>query len=219
MNGFLTFLKAVITGILTGLIVSIPLGPAGIESIKRTITIGFKKGFTVSIGALSADVTYMLLINCGLSNLLSANKKTEALFWIISGAILSLIGYSSIRKGEHVKSRNLKNQNLNSFFSGYFIVLTNPMTLSLWLTVSGTSIKAWQMVGRFYYITYMSSIVAGMVLWFAMLNFFAYKGIKFFSPSNTEKTSFLLKYLILGIGFAFILFGFVMFIRSLFLGG
>lgn len=219
MNGFLTFFKAVITGILTGLIVSVPLGPAGIESIKRTITIGFKKGFTVSMGALSADVTYMLLINCGLSNLLSANRKTEALFWIISGAILSLIGYSSIRKGEHVKSRNFKSQKSNSFFAGYFIVLTNPMTLSLWLTVSGTSIKAWQLAGRLYYITYMSSIVVGMILWFSMLNFFAYKGIKFFSPSNTEKTSFLLKYLILGIGFAFILFGFVMFVRSLFLGG
>jgi len=219
MNVFLTFLKALITGIITGLIVSVPLGPAGIESIKRTITTGYKKGLTVSIGALCADATYMLLINCGLSNLLSANKKTEALFWIISGTILSFIGYASIRKGEHAKSRNINPRQSNPFFAGYFIVLTNPMTPSLWLTVSGTAIKAWQMVGKVYYITYMASIMTGMVLWFAMLNFFAYKGIKFFSPSNTEKTSFLLKYLILGIGFAFILFGFVMFIRSLFLGG
>lgn len=219
MNGFITFLKALITGIFTGLIVSVPLGPAGIESIKRTITTGYKNGFTVSLGALSADLTYILLINCGLSNLLSANKKTEALFWVVSGAILSLIGYSSIRKGIHVKNKSIKPQKTNPFFAGYFIVLTNPMTPSLWLTVSGTSIKAWQMVGKFYYVTYITAIICGMILWFAMLNLFAYKGIKFFTPSNTEKTSYLLKYLILGIGLAFILFGFIMFIRSLFLGG
>lgn len=218
MYGFITFLKALVSGIFTGLIVSIPLGPAGIESIKRTITTGYKKGFTLSIGALCADATYMILINCGLSNLLSANKKTEALFWIISGALLSLIGYSSIKKGEHVKNINIKNRKSNSFLTGYFIVLTNPMTPSLWLTLSGTAIKAWHMIGKVYYITYMVSIMSGMILWFALLNLLAYKGIKFFSPSGTEKTNFILKYLILGIGFVFIIFGFFMFIRSLFLG-
>jgi len=219
MNCFLTFLKALVTGIFTGLIASIPLGPAGIESIKRTITKGYKTGFALSLGALSADATYLVLINCGLSNLLSANKKTEALFWIISGIILSLIGYSSIKKGAHPRNNNIRRKKSSPFLAGYFIVLTNPMTPSLWLTLSGTAIKAWQLVGKVYYITYMVSIMAGMVIWFAVLNLFAYKGIKFFSPSNTDKTSFLLKYLILGIGFAFVLFGFVMFIRSLFLGG
>lgn len=218
MHVFVTFLKALTSGIFTGLIVSIPLGPAGIESIKRTITTGYKKGFTLSIGALCGDATYMILINCGLAGLLSANKKTEALFWIISGIILSLIGYSSIKKGEHVKSINIESRKSNPFLTGYFIVVTNPMTPSLWLTVSGTTIKVWHTVGRLYYITYMTSIMAGMVLWFALLNLLAYKGIKFFSPSGTEKTNFILKYLILGIGFAFIVFGFFMFVRSLILG-
>ena len=59
MHVFVTFLKALTSGIFTGLIVSIPLGPAGIESIKRTITTGYKKGFTLSIGALCGDATYM----------------------------------------------------------------------------------------------------------------------------------------------------------------
>lgn len=212
MNDLITLLKALIMGFATGFVISIPLGPAGIESIKRTISKSFREGFTVSLGALSADVTYLLLINCGLSNLLSKNKKTESIFWIISGFILLLIGYLSLKEKKHsmlnIDIFKLNRFNSLPFLSGFLITFSNPMTPTLWLTLSGTAIRAWYYAGTVYYYTFIFSIISGMVFWFFLLNYAAYKGKHVFNLTSTDKASNLLKYIIIIIGAGFVLFGF-----------
>lgn len=212
MDKFIYILKSMLSGFSTGIVISIPLGPAGIESVKRTISKGYKEGFTVSLGALTADFTYLLLINCGLSSLLSKNKTTEALFWIICGFVLSYIGYCSVKsKGSKDTSFNfIKNSSLTSmpFMVGFLITFSNPLTLSLWLTLSGTVIRAWYYVGSIFYATFIISILAGMIAWFAGLNLVALKGMKVLPEEATKKTSLILMYLILVIGLGFVVFGF-----------
>ena len=211
---FLNILKAIFFGYITGFIISIPLGPAGIESVKRTISSGYKEGFSVSLGSLFADVVYIFLINCGLSSLLSKNKKTEALFWIISGLILCYIGYTSI-KNQSESMKFLPNR-LNSntsvslpFLSGFMITFSNPMTLSTWLFMSGTVIRAWYYVNLTCYYIFILSIMCGMVTWFALLNYFALKGVKILTPSTSRKTSVILMICIFFVGIIFTLFGFL----------
>lgn len=211
MNVIFKLLEAIILGFLTGLVISLPLGPAGIESIKRTISKSFKQGFIVSLGALTADMSYLSMINFGLYNLLNKNKKTECLFWIISGGILVIIGYFSLKdKNEPINDINIFSKiNLNSlpFLSGFLITFSNPMTPTLWITLSATWLRPWQYAGEPYYMTFILSILAGMIVWFALLNYFAYKGVQLLNLSTTHKASKLLKYVILGIGFAFMIFG------------
>lgn len=216
MDKFIDILKVILTGCFTGFVVSIPLGPAGLESVKRTISEGYKEGFAVSIGALSADVAYLMLINGGLSNLLSKNRKTEALFWIFSGLILSIIGYFQIRSKSSTggfKFNFFANSKVKSmpFLTGFLITFSNPMTPSLWLTLSGTVIRAWYYVGPIFYYTFIISIIAGMVAWFALLNLLALKGFKILNPNISKGTSNILKFSILVIGIAFLIFGIIKF--------
>lgn len=211
MLELINILKAIIFGFATGLVISVPLGPAGIESVKRTISRGYRVGFVVSLGAIGADMAYLLLINAGLSNLLAANKRTEALFWIVAGIILTIIGYVSYKskKGHKNSALNFfKNGSLGSmpFLTGFLITFTNPMTPSLWLTLSGTVIRAWYYVDLFSYYTFIFSILAGMITWFALLNYFALKGKQILKPSS-DKVSFLFEYINLIIGIGFIIFG------------
>jgi len=215
MHNFFNILKAIFTGLATGLVVALPLGPAGIESVKRTVSKDLKEGFVVALGAVAADVAYLLIINCGLSSLLSRNKTTEAFFWIISGLILFYIGYKSLNNNKIVSQDNcnkydqlLSKLSTLPFLAGFAITFTNPMTPSLWLTLSGTVIKAWQFNPLYYYI-FISSIIIGMLVWFLLLNCFAHKGMKVLTPSTSNKTSILLMLIIVGIGVLFVLFGFV----------
>lgn len=217
MDKFIDILKAILTGYFTGFVISIPLGPAGIESVKRTLSKGYKEGFSVSIGALSADVAYLLLINGGLSNLLSKNRKTEALFWIFSGLILSIIGYFQIKSKNSIggfKFNFFSNSKVKSmpFLAGFLITFSNPMTPSLWLTLSGTVIRAWYYVGPVFYYTFIISIITGMITWFAVLNLLALKGLKILSPNISKKTSNLLNFSIFVIGIFFVIFGIIKFI-------
>lgn len=213
MNIITLIIKAIFFGITTGFILSIPIGPAAIESIKRTVSKSFKEGFTVSLGALSADVFYLLLINCGLANILSHNRRTESLFWIISGLILTLIGYTSIKHkngNETFISRLMKNLNLSSlpFLAGFLITASNPMTPTVWLTLSGTVIRAWYYINKTCYYIFIISILIGMVLWFALLNFLAYKGFNLLSTNKSHKTISLLMWCTVFVGLLFIGYGF-----------
>lgn len=212
IHQFFLVVKALFSGYFLGLLISVPLGPSGIESVKRTVSKSFKDGFSVSLGAIFADVIYLFLINCGLSNILSKNRRTEALFWVISGTVLALIGNASIRNAQvpNLKLHSIADKSSllsMPFVAGFLITFFNPMTPSLWLTLSGTVIRAWYYVNQICYYTFLFSILAGMITWFFLLNLFALKGVNVLSPSASAKTHILLVYAIFVIGLLFILFG------------
>lgn len=209
MINILHIIKAIISGFTTGIAISIPLGPAAIESINQTISKGFKKGFIVSLGAIAADMAYLILINCGLSRLLQHNGTTKSLFWIISGIILVAMQYNDLNKLDTQNQHKINTLNSFPFWSGFILTFSNPMTPTLWIGLSGTVIRLWRRVGTFYYYSFILSILTGMVTWFGILNILAYKGLNIFKPSHSKKASILMKWIILFLGIGFIILGLI----------
>lgn len=212
MNIIFLLIKAVVFGTATGFLMSIPIGPSGIESVKRTLSKNYFEGLKVSLGAISADVLYLFLINGGLAGLLDRNPKTEAIFWIISGLLLMFIGYNSLihhNGNTNFLTKFMSKSNFSSFsfLTGFMITLTNPMTPSIWLTMSGTVLKAWYHINKLGYYVFTISIVIGMILWFALLNFLAYKGFSVLSPKNSKGTVSFLMWGIIFTGIAFVVWG------------
>lgn len=208
-------IKSILSGFTTGMAICIPLGPSGLESIRRTVCSGFKEGFKVSLGAICADIGYLVIINLGLAKLFASNKKSEGIFWIVSGLLLLLFNEISNNCGKKAKRKsffNINTANISGFTTGFIITFMNPMTPSLWLALSGTVLSMWKSFGNFYYFTFIISLITGMVSWFALLNFLALKGFKMLSSNASTKTSSLLKYILLILGLGFIVFGIVKFI-------
>lgn len=214
MNYIILMIKAIISGFALGFIYSIPLGPSGIESVKRTISKGFKEGFKVSVGAIAADMAYLMLISMGFAGLFSTYKWAEALFWMISGLILFYMGYHSIRNADtnaSITPKFLSNGRYSSmpFLAGFLITFSNPMTPSLWIVFSSTIIRKWHSVGTAYYYGFILSVLAGMTTWFVLLNYAAIKGIKVLKPSKSAKTAIFLMWIILLLGVGFNIFGLI----------
>ncbi|MCY6356365.1 LysE family translocator [Clostridium sp. ZS2-4] len=207
MINMLHLIKAIISGFTTGIAISIPLGPAAIESVNQTISKGFKRGFIVSLGAITADMAYLILINCGLSKLFQHNGTTKSLFWIISGIILVAMQYNDLTKPDDQNQHNVNTLSSFPFWSGFILTFSNPMTPTLWLGLSGTVIRLWRHTGIFYYYSFILSILIGMVTWFGILNILAYKGLNIFKPGHSKKASIIMKWIILLLGIAFIILG------------
>lgn len=207
MTSLIFFIKAIISGFSTGFAAAIPLGPSGIESIKRSLSSGFKEGFKVSLGAIFADYFYILLINLGLSAIISSSTNAEGLFWIISGIILIIFNKVS-GKSDYPLMDKLRKHRYSGFLSGFLITFLNPMTPSLWLALSGTIMSVWRVSGLYFYILAIFSMILGGVTWFILLNALASKGIKIIRYNESRKTSNLIKYLMIILGLAFIIFGF-----------
>lgn len=146
-TNYLLMIRAIYTGLLTGIAIAIPMGPAGFESVRWTISKGFKQGVKVAAGSLIADAIDVILINFGLLELIEKNKLLEVSFWIISGVIIFFIGYKSLRKYKDNNAEKeepiLEEKELDShaLFTGFIVNFSNPMTHFFWLTLSSTVIR------------------------------------------------------------------------------
>lgn len=201
--------QAIIVGFSTGFIASIPLGPSGLESVSRSISKGFREGFKVSLGAVSADIAYIIIINLGLFTILTRNPKFHSLFWVISGIVLILSNRISFKSKslDYELEKSVYKATSNGFVTGFLITFLNPTTPSLWIALSGTIFNVWRHHGRIFFIFSISSMIIGSITWFCFLNILVSKGFKKFNPNFSNNTSKIMNYLLFGLGVAFIIWG------------
>lgn len=205
-------LKAICIGYFTGFTASIPLGPSGLESINRSMSKGFKEGFKVSLGAVSADILYIIIINLGLFTLLSKHRHFQSIFWIVSGIILIIFNHLSINSKQPDSEKSLNKYTSNGFLAGFLITFINPTTPSLWIALSTTVLNVWRHHGRIYFLTSITSMIIGSISWFCLLNILVSKGVKKVKADYTKKTSKLLNYFLTILGICFIILGIIKFI-------
>ncbi|MFW2491872.1 LysE family transporter [Clostridium chromiireducens] len=214
MFSVINILQAILIGFFTGFMASIPLGPSGLESVSRSMSKGFKEGFKVSLGAVSADIIYIIIINLGLLTILTANPKFHSLFWIVSGFVLILANrISSKSKNTNSKlEKSIYSHASNSFLTGFLITFLNPTTPSLWIALSGTIFNVWRHHGRIYFFFSISSMIIGSITWFCFLNILVSKGSKRLKPGFTNNTSKILDHFLLILGIIFMIWGIYKFI-------
>jgi threonine/homoserine/homoserine lactone efflux protein len=207
-------LKAILIGFFTGFVASIPLGPSGLESVSRSITKGFKEGFKVSLGAVSADIVYIIIINLGFLTFFTKSPKSYSLFWILSGIVLIISTKISLNRKHSDLSLDKSSfrHASNGFLTGFFITFLNPTTPSLWIALSGTLFNVWRHHGRLFFILSMSAMIIGSITWFCFLNILVSKGIKKLNPNFASGTTKLLDYFLLALGVIFIILGIYRFI-------
>ena len=215
MFSLLTICKAIFIGFLTGFTASIPLGPSGLESVNRSMSKGFREGFKVSLGAVSADLLYIVIINLGLFTLLSKHRNFQSIFWIVSGVILILFNRLSFTDSKKkTDSKNLLNKyTSNGFVTGFLITFVNPTTPSLWIALSTTVLSVWRYHGRIYFLTSVSSMMIGSITWFCLLNILVSKGVRKLKSDYTKTTSKLLNYFLMILGISYIILGIFKFIK------
>ena len=201
--------KAILVGFFTGFVASIPLGPSGLESVSRSLSKGFREGFKVSLGAVSADIVYIIIINLGLFTIFTKNPRFHSLFWVVSGIALILsIKISSKSKNLDLKlDKSISRHSSNAFLTGFLITFLNPTTPSLWIALSGTVFNVWKHHGRIFFIFSISSMIIGSISWFCVLNFLVSRGFKKLNPNFANTTTKFLDYFLLALGIIFIILG------------
>lgn len=215
-NSYSLIIRAIYTGLVTGIVIAIPMGPAGLESVRWTINKGLKRGVMIAAGSLIADAIDVMLINFGLLELIKTNKLLEVFFWMLSGVIIFYVGYKAIRKSrsktdeadeeKESEDKKAKEKHL-PVFTGFIINFTNPMTHFFWLTLSSTVIRVWRNYGKLTYFIFAVAMLTGMFISLFSINFIASRGKKIATPKLSGKFSVLLEYGIAAIGIGFFVYG------------
>ena len=83
----------VLTGILVGLCVSVPVGPLGVLCIQRTITRGRWHGIATGLGATTSDLVYALLVGFSMGFIIEFIEAHQLIIQLIGSIIIGFLVY------------------------------------------------------------------------------------------------------------------------------
>jgi threonine/homoserine/homoserine lactone efflux protein len=121
---------------LVGVALAAPIGPVNIEIITRGLRHGFRSGWLVGLGALTADTFYAVIIVSGLTPIADRPGLRAPLF--LAGAMmLAWVGYSSLRNALSPPEVDdiVVPHGRKSYMTGLLIALLSPMGIVYWLSV------------------------------------------------------------------------------------
>jgi L-lysine exporter family protein LysE/ArgO len=198
MNVFISY-------ILLGLSLAAPIGPINAAQIDRGIRNGFMHAWFVGVGAVLADAIYMLAVYIGVHQFLGT-PFMKTFLWTFGSFVLLYTGVESIINAGKInleKNRN-KEPLFKSLLSGFFMSISNPLTILFWLGIYGSILaKAAASYESGQLILYSSAIFIGLLLWdFAMAGISSsFK--KYLTPSLLVFISFLSGFSLIGFGIYF----------------
>jgi L-lysine exporter family protein LysE/ArgO len=153
--------------ILLGLSLAAPIGPVNAAQLDKGIRYGFLQSWLVGLGAMIADAVFMLLIYFGSAHFLST-PFLKTFLWLFGAFVLIYTGVESVKNADSIlsKSDSKEESALKSFTSGFFMTLSNPISILFWLGIYGSILaKAAETHGAWDLLVYSSGIFIGIMLW------------------------------------------------------
>ena len=156
--------------IILGFSLSVPVGAITIEMIKRGLHGGFLHAWFVGMGGMSADLVLMLLIYFGIVNFLTG-PIAQTLIWFFGFLVLTFLGISSIRDAFRKinlgpETANQSNSLMKAYLSGFAIALSNPLNIVFWIGIYGSVLAtSLQAMSGGKVLFYSSAIFIGIAVW------------------------------------------------------
>lgn len=166
-------MQEILSGIIFGIGVSVPIGPVNILIMSYALK-SYKKAFFLGLGAMGADALYLTLLSFGILKFL--NSPTGFKILAVFGAIF--LTYMAILILKNSKS-NIKMQKTDSFslfgifVKGFLINLSNPYVIAFWL--SSAAVLSY-MGGNF--ILTLFGLITGIFLWISLFPLVIFKARK-----------------------------------------
>jgi L-lysine exporter family protein LysE/ArgO len=176
---FTSFLE----GFLLGMGAAIPLGPINILIMNHALR-EYTSAVIIGLGAMSADILYLVLILLGISavfnqplifNLLGALGSTFLLY-------LSYLIFKGRNNPLHSNKEKLTPKNLFAFYlQGFVLTFINPYTVAFWLSIAGYT--AHRNLDPFMTIT---GMICAIFLWITLMPYFVHRS----KHRITQKTAY-----------------------------
>lgn len=163
-----TFIK----GIITGLLISAPLGPIGIMCIQRTLNRGYMSGFVSGLGAAAADIIFAIIAGFGLSIIINFIEEKHLYFQIVGGLFVLFIGFRIFRTNpvKQLRLQRLNKTRLSQDFASIFLLtISNPMAIFLFIAIMAALKVASDLLSFFELSILIAGIAGGAILWWFIL--------------------------------------------------
>nr|WP_216626536.1 LysE family transporter [Paenibacillus phytohabitans] len=189
-----------------GLSLSAPLGPINAAQLDKGLRGGFMHAWAVGLGAVSADIIYMLLVYFGLIHLLD-DPFVKVFLWLFGFFVLVYTGVDSIKNTGDLSVAGLRGSDASlsrSYVSGFLMSLFNPLSILFWLGIYGSILaEAASNYPMQQLLIYSGAIVLGILLWDVTMAAASSLFRKFLTVRVLQVISILSGLSLIGFGFYF----------------
>ena len=128
----------ILTGILIGLCVSVPVGPLGVLCIQRTVTRGRWHGIATGLGATTSDLVYALLVGCSMGFIIDFIEAHQLYIQLFGSILIGVFGIhiytkDPLKQLEHKQRRHSKGDIFSDYITAFGLCFSNPMIIFLFI--------------------------------------------------------------------------------------
>jgi len=186
--------EVIILGLITGIVISVPVGPANLELIKKGLTKGYKDAFKLGIGTALSDSILSLLVYVGIVPLILKISLIHTILYLSGGIVLLILGIFSMYQTftledplsipEGRSEWAHKYNNMNPILLGFTVNITNPMVIGFWVMFIANSLSSGLLGESFPQLFLFSFFVfIGSSIWFGTLTTIVCWGKKYIGKS------------------------------------
>ncbi|MED3962343.1 LysE family transporter [Niallia taxi] len=154
--------------ILLGVSLAAPVGPVNAAQLDKGIRNGFFHAWIFGIGALIADVIYMMMVYFGISHFINT-PFMKTFLYLFGFFVLTYTGIESLINSTKINVLERKKQDnslFKSFFSGFLMSISNPLTILFWLGIYGSVMaKSAESFSNKSFVLCSLAIISGILLW------------------------------------------------------
>lgn len=195
MDHFIQLLISWLTGVVSGFLASVPVGPVNVTIVNDGARHGFLRAWLIGLGASTMEMIFSGMSLAGSASLFDS-KLTRSTMELASFLMLTLLGFKYLRASAiETSSRSEiaieeKLHPHTSFMIGFVRVLGNPGVLLLWITLSATFIShEWVDNNWMSKLACMAGVGMGTAAWFTVLSYGVSRRHGRFSPGTLLKLS------------------------------
>jgi L-lysine exporter family protein LysE/ArgO len=161
-------MSSIVAYIILGVSLAAPIGPVNAAQLNTGIKNGFFHAWIFGIGALTADVLYMIMVYFGVGQIIEF-PLVKIILWSFGCFVLLYTGIEnllSLHKIELEMKAGKKSLLRRSLLTGFFMSLLNPLTILFWLGIYGSVLaeSAETFAGN-QLLIFSIAIIVGVILW------------------------------------------------------
>jgi L-lysine exporter family protein LysE/ArgO len=153
--------------ILLGLSLAAPIGPINAAQLDRGLRSGFLHAWLIGLGSTLADILYMCAVYFGMVHFINI-PFVKAFLWTFGFFVLVYTGIESVVGAIRLdnKSRQSHDSYYKTFMSGFFMALSNPISILFWLGIYGSIFaKIASTPSSYHLMLYSCAIIIGLLIW------------------------------------------------------
>ena len=193
--------------IFLGLSLAAPIGPINAAQLDIGIKKGFLHAWIFGWGAILADTVFIVLVFFGFIHFMD-NSFMKTFLWLFGFFVLTYTGIESLLSAGkiEVNGRKVNDRLASSFFSGFIMSLSNPLSILFWLGIYGSVLA--NSVSKYdihHLLLYSSGILLGLLTWDFTMAIISSSLRRFLSKPILTSISIISGVSLIGIGIYFLI--------------